>query len=214
MYRLRSSPATRGFTLIELLITVGILAVLATLTVLVINPVELFRQARDAQRLNDMEVLTKTIVYAMYGGMTIGSPEVIYNSVPASPGPCVSAPAPAGSWTYNCPPTASYQKVDGTGWIPVDFSNPFGAAELGRFLAVAGGGSTDPAQIRALPVDPINTAASGYSYQYLTNADTFQLVSRFESEKYQPKAQEDGGHDPARYETGATLVLWKAAIGL
>ena len=44
----------RGFTLLELLIVVGIIAILSTAVVLVINPLELLRQARDTNRLNDL----------------------------------------------------------------------------------------------------------------------------------------------------------------
>ncbi|KKU14411.1 MAG: hypothetical protein UX23_C0018G0001, partial [Parcubacteria group bacterium GW2011_GWB1_45_9] len=44
----------KGFTLIELLIVIGLLAILSTVAVLVINPAELLRQARDSQRVSDL----------------------------------------------------------------------------------------------------------------------------------------------------------------
>jgi type IV pilus assembly protein PilA len=47
-----STPPKAGFTLIELLIVIGVLAILATVVVLVLNPTEMFKQARDSQRLS------------------------------------------------------------------------------------------------------------------------------------------------------------------
>ena len=55
----------KGFTLIELLIVIGILAVLATITVLVLNPAQLFAQARDSQRVSDLSTLRSAISLAI-----------------------------------------------------------------------------------------------------------------------------------------------------
>jgi prepilin-type N-terminal cleavage/methylation domain-containing protein len=52
-----STPPKAGFTLIELLIVIGILAILATVVVLVLNPTEMFKQARDSQRLSETDAL-------------------------------------------------------------------------------------------------------------------------------------------------------------
>src|SRR5882724_7327326 len=53
--------AVRAFTLIELLISIGIVAVLSTLTLLILNPVEIFKQTRDASRLASLDSLKKAI---------------------------------------------------------------------------------------------------------------------------------------------------------
>ena len=45
----------RGFTLLELLIVIGILATLATVVVLIINPAERLARTRDAKRIVDLE---------------------------------------------------------------------------------------------------------------------------------------------------------------
>lgn len=50
-----------GFTLIEVVIGITILVVLATLTTNTINPLELIKRARDAQRVSDMKSLEKAI---------------------------------------------------------------------------------------------------------------------------------------------------------
>ena len=55
------SEKTKGFTLLELLIVIGILAILAGVVVLVLNPAELLRQARDSQRISDLSTMRSAI---------------------------------------------------------------------------------------------------------------------------------------------------------
>lgn len=45
----------RGFTLIELLIVIGVIAVLATVVIVALDPVRRFQDARDARRRNDID---------------------------------------------------------------------------------------------------------------------------------------------------------------
>lgn len=45
---------SRGFTLIELMVAIAIVGVLASATVVALNPLEQFAKARDAQRKNDL----------------------------------------------------------------------------------------------------------------------------------------------------------------
>jgi type IV pilus assembly protein PilA len=51
----------QGFTLIELLVVIGIIAVLAAIVLVAINPVERFKQARDAQRWNDTNAILNAV---------------------------------------------------------------------------------------------------------------------------------------------------------
>jgi prepilin-type N-terminal cleavage/methylation domain-containing protein len=68
-----STPPKAGFTLIELLIVIGILAILATVVVLVLNPTEMFKQARDSQRLSETDALNQAILlYQTNGGSKSG----------------------------------------------------------------------------------------------------------------------------------------------
>lgn len=194
-----------GFTLIELLMTVAVIATLATAAVLLINPAEQFRRARDSQRISDLATLQ--IILASYinsSGMSgVGNSSVLYVSLPdpAATTPAGTAcetmglpPLPVG-WTYRCAHPDYYRKADGTGWLPVDFAQLAAALSLG-----------------ALPVDPINTVSSGY-YTYAAKPG-LELTARFESAKYVPEEYKDGGKDPALYEVGTNLSLTPFAGGL
>lgn len=55
----------RGFTLIELLVAVAIIGVLGALLLFVLNPIEQFKKAHDAQRKNDLEQI-RTVLDTYY----------------------------------------------------------------------------------------------------------------------------------------------------
>lgn len=51
----------RGFTLIEVLVVMGIIAVLATIVLVAVNPGRQFAQARDTQRVSNVNTLLNAV---------------------------------------------------------------------------------------------------------------------------------------------------------
>jgi len=195
-----------SFTLAEMLVVVGILVILLSATVLLINPVEYFKQSRDVQRMSDLKNLQTAVERYKYSGNRIspisplGSVNTIYTSLfdgLSSTCSSMGLPLLASGWSYHCVTSqASLQKIDGTGWIPVDLSN------LGL--------------ISSLPIDPTNSVSANLYYSYMVNSSgSMELTATLESQKkLKDSALIDSGTDPAKYETGETLALWTQASGL
>jgi len=51
----------KGFTLIEILIAVGIVAILAAIVIVAINPARQFQRARDSQRWSDVNAILNSV---------------------------------------------------------------------------------------------------------------------------------------------------------
>jgi type II secretory pathway pseudopilin PulG len=185
--------AKDSFTLVELLVVIGILAILTAAVVIVLNPAELLKQSRDSKRTTDLASLNNAIklLLTQNPDVSLGLASTVYVSLPAANSDCSDIlstlpPIPSG-WQYRCVTSTNSQKTDGTGWIPVSFA--------------AGGGI---ASLAALPVDPQNTSQNYYSY---IPGGSWELMATFESKKYQPKAQNDGGTQPGAIEVGTNLSL-------
>lgn len=58
---LNCKKTTQGFTLIELLIVVSIIAILASVVFVALNPLQRFKDARDARRWSDVSELLNAI---------------------------------------------------------------------------------------------------------------------------------------------------------
>ncbi|MCX6702868.1 MAG: LamG domain-containing protein, partial [Candidatus Wolfebacteria bacterium] len=84
-------------------------------------------------------------------------------------------------WSYGCVASSTLRDPDGTGWIPVNFN-----------LVSYG------SPIEKLPVDPINTTSSQQYYTYVPGG-SWELTTEFESQKYLPKAINDGDSYPGVY---------------
>jgi len=184
-----------SFTLVELLIVIGILAILTAAVVIVLNPMDLLRQSRDAKRLSDLASIHSAISLLLTQSPTLslGSSSVIYTSLVDTTTTCANLGLPTlpSGITYKCSLTqASSTAVDGTGWIPL----PFSSVSMGSALPI-------------LPIDPQNTTSSGLYYTYTTNGTQYELTSIVESQKYQIQAMKDGGTTDNAYEQGTNLTL-------
>jgi len=158
----------KGFTLIELVIVISILAILATVVVLVLNPAELLAQARDSQRMSDLSSIKSAI--ALYLA-TATSPTVETGPTCTATGCGASPNSPFGSETVT-----TSTAVDGNGWVKVNLTGTSGESPLAT-----------------LPLDPTNSGSYFYAYKGENTNKTFELDGRLESEKYRGLIVTDGG---------------------
>ena len=99
-------------------------------------------------------------------------------------------PPLASPWGYACVSASNLRNVDGSGWIPVDFTN----------LAIS-------SPLSNLPVDPVNGIRSGDGLYYYVYVPGWELIANMESKKFEFGGGDDiestdGGDQPHLYEVG------------
>jgi prepilin-type N-terminal cleavage/methylation domain-containing protein len=175
--RLRSA-----FTLIELLVVIAIIAILTVVVILSLNPAELLRQSRDANRVSDMATIADALnVYstdlAGNSSFNLGNAS---NTYPSTYDP--SATSTSGDQcqglgmlslttstgqSWQCASSSTLRIVNNQGWIPVNFNSISSGSPIGN-----------------LPVDPTNQTSTGFFYAYNTNGTQFEVTANLESQKY------------------------------
>ena len=181
----------KGFTLVELLVVIAVVAVLATATIVLLNPSEILRQTRDSNRISDLTTLKTAIVtYIAETGSSayIGDANTCYAHPSSTLADCAGRFSGSAVATF-----ASSRKVDGTGWIPKNFT-----------------AMSSRAPIPVLPIDPVNNATFFYAYKAEPTQLLFKVNAKMESEKYSKGGSgdvesKDGGSDPNLFESGTDL---------
>ncbi len=209
----KNNKNKKGFTLIELLVVIAIIAILAVVVILTLNPAELLRQARDSNRVSDFatlkssiglysaDVATTTWLGAVANTSTIYESSIFSLTTPTTTTlvSAVCGANPGYGWgfvgeTQTSTPTvaATARLVNGTGWIPINFT------------AISSG-----APIGSLPVDPVNNGANVYAF---VGAQTsYKLATKTESVKYSNGGtadveSTDGGNSACAYEQGTNIT--------
>lgn len=188
-----------GFTTVELLVTVTIMAVLAILVIVAINPVDLLKQGRDSNRVAALNSINGALRFLTENepGTFIGTSSVVYVSIPDTSSTCANLGLPTlpSGWTYNCVLTASSTRVDGTGWIPVDFQ------------AISAG-----SPISQLPIDSKNSTSTRNYFTYVASGNSWAMAFSPEAEKNKLGGTnnltiKDGGQKASLFELGKDLSL-------
>jgi prepilin-type N-terminal cleavage/methylation domain-containing protein len=171
---------SKGFTLVELLIVIAILAVLSTATVVVLNPAELLKQARDSQRISDIANLNSALSFYV---STSDSP-----TFTAGPFSSTAGTSDAGDcgFTNVTPPVEACTVraiflTDGTGWVGVDLDSLTTGSPIARL-------PQDPTQ------DPTNSTDYFYAYKGDNANKVWEIDGRLESTKYKGQMATDGGN--------------------
>ncbi len=142
----------KGFTLIELLIVIGIIAILAGIVLVAVNPAQQFGKANDSERKSEIG----TVLSAIYQ----------YQTSPTARGALPQCNI--GGVATDIPPCGVKQAgAIELGTDPADFDCS---------VAIATGGLV-PSYLREIPTDPSNTYTAAHTGYYVCQ-DTTGTVPR------------------------------------
>jgi prepilin-type N-terminal cleavage/methylation domain-containing protein len=189
----------KGFTLIELLIVLALIAILAAILIVVINPGAIMIRGRDTQRKGDLRNLAAaTDAYiadigtganlpwiARAGCTNSATPTLFFSYTPAA---TTSGSSPLSGWP-TIPTTPTSHTATGTnstvangitGWVPLNFA------------------SSTIVSLSSLPLDPRNGITSGgVTFAYSFTCDTnfnYEYAAKLEGDL--SAMANDGGNKP------------------
>ncbi len=193
----------KGFTLLELLIVITILAVLSVAVIVIINPAETIKKARDTQRISDLSsiktaiALYQSLVTTPYlGGAAANA--VCRTSTISGATETFASWASADRIHYSYPTDVNGADTNitdstldgGTGSAPADAqvaTASIGLVNANGWIPVALTAITTGAPISNFPVDPTNSvssltavASTDLVYRYVCNDQTTNSVLTYE----------------------------------
>ncbi len=169
---IRKMKKNKGFTLIEILIVIGIIAILATIVIIAINPAKQFAQARNTQRTAGVTAILNAVGQRIADNKGVFEGDYNYNT--ATP------PVP----TEFCDAIPNSTTPIGTGNGTSGLNDPAGGS--GNL------GCLTPTYIPTLPTEPLGAGET----QYTIVQDTLGRITVCAPEATQEAAIPDAATNP------------------